>query len=285
MDQILRDTEHTLRVTFYDDDGVPQGLDSDTPPNIVITTAAGVELVASTPADNAEPEDEVYEYTLGPQTALLDLTCTWTGVLDAQTVVVTTYAEVVGQHLFTIAEARDFDKKAMENTSKFTTQDLKDARLEMTNFFQKVTGVPPIVRYFREVHDGNGKQTLRVNLPQVRALLSLSVDGTAVTVGDVDIYRDGRLHQDGTFTLDEQNVIAEYEAGFRVTPQDLKRAALVLTKAMMVGSDILDRAITATDDSGNMFMLRTADSTRERPTGLPFVDAVLNLYREEWVVA
>ena len=67
-------------------------------------------------------------------------------------------------------------------------------------------------------------------------------------------------------------------------PNALKKKVLFpLATALLVGSDILDRSITATDETGT-YRLAVPNAFKDNPTGIPFVDSILNSYRADWVV-
>jgi len=94
----------TIEARFYAD-GV---LTDDGTPTIGITKADGTTLVAPGTATTSGGVG-IRRYALAAQAELNLLKATWTGA--TQTVV--TYAEIVGAHLFTLADAKTFDGGAI----------------------------------------------------------------------------------------------------------------------------------------------------------------------------
>lgn len=283
MDHILKNQAYDLSTQFYDDDGVAMVLTAA--PTYAVVNANGTSVATGT-ASAATPDTGLYTFTLPAQSALARLTITWTGAKSGAAVVQITHAEVVGSWLFTVAEARAFER-AVITTTKASTAEIKAARAEIVEFFTKAIGAAPVERFFREVHDANGGDHLWLWTGEVNTIKTLTIDDTSITVDDdVIAWSAGRLYYSGSFPVGNQTVIVTMEAGFKPTPLQLKRAALVLLKAMVLGSDLMDRALTSTDDAGNTFRLATADPYRDKPTGIPYVDAVINTYRGlDWTVA
>ena len=113
----------------------------------------------------------------------------------------------------------------------------------------------------------------------------MTIGGTSIATTGFTLSQDGRLHYgNGIFTKDEQNVVVTYEHGYEHPPAGVARAALLMTQALLVGTDIMDRSISHTDETGT-YRLSYPDMQRDRPTGIPYVDATLHHYVETWGVA
>lgn len=282
VDQVLRNVGAELSNTFYVN-GSPQ--DADGAVTVVVTDAAGTEI-ANTTASDATAADGKYEWTMPPQANLTRLTLNWTGTFSGVSVTATTYAEIVGAFLFTTAEARAFQNGKLSDTNKYTDAAILDVREEIAQLFENYCKVSFIPRYGREILDGNGKPALYLQRREVTAVQSLTEDGTTLTEGtDFYTYSTGRLLRYNAVwsQLTPQNVVINYEHGFDQPPGPIARCALLLATDHLVGSDLMDRAVSQTDDAGTI-RLSFADDARNRPTGIPYVDARLNEYVNLWGV-
>lgn len=281
IDQILRNTGAQLSNTFYVN-GAAQ--DADGAVTVVATSADGTEL-ANEQADDDVASDGKYEWTMPPQADLTRLTMKWTGTFSGTQVTATTYAEIVGGFLFTLAEARAF-KTSLANEVKYPNSTIIDVREEIAQLFENFCRVSFIPRYRRDVLDGDGKRAIYLPRREVRTIQSLTEDGTALTDGtDYYSYENGRLARwNATWSnLTPKNVVVDYEHGFEIPPGPIVRCALIVLEDLIVGSDIFNRAVSQTDEAGTI-RLSYADDARNRPTGIPWVDARLNEYLDVWGV-
>lgn len=72
-----------------------------------------------------------------------------------------------------------------------------------------------------------------------------------------------------------QNVVVEWERGFSVTPEPIKRAALALAHYELISSEITDRMVSFANELGTV---RLSTPGKWTPTGIPLVDATLMRY-------
>lgn len=271
MNRIVRGSPGTLMLTFTVDDAPT---DLDTPPDVSVTRADG--SVAST-GTSTRTALGTYAYTLPAQSQLSILTVDWSGAVDSADVTATTYAEVVGNEYFSVADLRNFDAVLM-NTAKYPTAKLIGARLVVENDFEDFCNRAFIPRGYREHLVGNGTSALWLTKPDPIRLVSL-------TVGDEDwsartfTRPDDNLH---VITLDEGcwprdgKIVIEYEYGMLAPPPRVVNAAKKLAKYRLVAdqSRIDERATTMNvPDFGN-FVLSTP-GLRDALTGIPDVDIVL----------
>jgi hypothetical protein len=98
------------------------------------------------------------------------------------------------------------------------------------------------------------------------------VDGTAVTAGDLILYRDGRVRY-GYWTRGDANIVLTYIHGHETVPGDVKQAALLWTQNLLMSGPIDDRALTYSTDDASYTM--AVPGMRGSLTGIPFVDAVI----------
>lgn len=274
-DHILKNTQATLEATFTS--GVATGSVTYT-----VTDATGTSVATGTATHGS---GGAYSFVLPPQDTVKTLTIVWSGTWAGAAQSITTYAEVVGGHLFTIAEARAFDNAALTNATLYTDAAIREARAGIADFFDNVTGISFIPRYRRETLDAPSYgYDLWLGRRQIRTLLAASSDGTAFTTDElaaVNVYEYGKLHRPGTTwcgtswpSSTRLGVIVAYEHGYQMVPWEIHQAALMYLRYVLVSSDISDRAISVVNDFGQVQRLSVA--SMRYPTGIPTVDAALN---------
>lgn len=265
--KILRSTGATLSVTFYLDGEVAD-------PGVVtvtVTKADGTEIAtnAATSGTGATPRT----FTIPPQDKLNHLTAVWSGTVGGVAAKITTEAEIVGDFIFGVAQARSFDGSKLSDATKYPTDVLTDARDRITDNLETLTGVSWVPRFAREEHDGDGTNTLLVSKYRPTEVLFASIDGAALTaadLADLKVYRDGRIkRKSGTWSGD---VVIEYVHGFASLKDGVDYAALRWLTHQIVGSNIPRTAIQQIDSLGTF---RMATPGEKYPTGIPEVDAWL----------
>jgi hypothetical protein len=272
--QILKNTSATLQETFSA--GAADGTVT-----VTVTRADGTALTSGPATHGA---GGVYTFTLAPQAALDLLTVTWTGAWSAVTQSIVSYAEIVGGNLFAIADARAFDDRVLSDLTKYPDVDIREARERATDLFESVCGVSFVPRYGRDTLDGTGTSTIRVLKSKVNRVISASINGAAMTAGDLaglTIYRSSDIVRysgvwNGPTASAGQNVVIAYEHGYVTPPTDIRRAALTLARYELVSNDVSDRMVAFDNDLGSV---RLSVPGYNYPTGLPVVDATLNRYR------
>lgn len=275
-DQILRNTQATLEITFTAGDATGAV-------TYTVTDANGTSVATGTATN--ETEAGRYTFILAPQTAVKTLTIAWTGTWSGAVQSITTYAEIVGGHLFTLAEARAYDKAVLTSTTTYPDAAIRETRAGITDLFEQVTGVSFIPRYGRTTLDGSGYE-LWLPHRQIRTLLSGSVDAVALTapqIAEIELYEYGRLYWTGGWaSTTRRNVTVAYEHGYQAVPWDIHLAALTFLRYVLVSSDISDRTISFTNELGSF---RQAVPGTKYPTGIPMVDAALSRYTSTMVFA
>lgn len=278
MDKVLRGVPSTLTHVFYDVSGDPVSADGDV--SVVLLNPDGTAFDTETAVN---PATGTYTYALAGQTSLTRFKLTWSGTFAGLARSEVAYAEVVGQHLFTEAEARAFRNAKLADATKYPDALLVDAREEITEFFERYCGVSFVPRFERIVLDGSGRETMWLPTSRLLTVLTAEVDGTALTPAtDLEVYGSGRVvRPGGTFPVDERNVVFEYEHGWERPPGRVVRAALVYLQQLLIDQGLLDRTVSHTDETGT-YRLSVPDEAHKRPTGVPFVDSILNEYTEAW---
>ena len=269
---ILKNTSSTLEITF-------SAGDASGAVTVTITRADGTALVTGAATTN-ETEPGRYTYLMAPQTELDSLTAVWTGTWGGVAQSVATYAEVVGGHIFTLADLRAFGDQAI-TTAGYPDAVVRAARARITDKFQKVCGVSFIPRYQRDVLDGTGLCAIFATRKRVTRMIAASVDGSALSAPDVAAlytYPTGRIERLTYWPNSiRRNVILAYEHGWPSTPADISFAAMTLARYELVPNDISDRMVSFDNDLGSV---RLSVPGRNYPTGIPIVDSILSEYDE-----
>lgn len=269
---ILKNTQGTLEMIFSAGDVTSGNV------AVTVTGADGSTVSSGNAAHQGSGGSGDYTYTLPPQSELNSLTVTWSGTWGvAQSL--QSFAEIVGQNLFTLADLRAFGDRGVSNTTTYPDTMLRDARNRITDFFEQICGTSFIPRYQREVLDGSGLNYIFLSKKRPRRIISCTVDGTAIDLTKVSAYSSGRLDWgwNGYWNPGWQNVVVAYEYGYPNVPPPISRAALVLARYDLVSNDLSDRMVSFDNDLGSV---RLSVPGMNYPTGIPVVDATLAQYQE-----
>jgi hypothetical protein len=139
--------------------------------------------------------------------------------------------------LFSVAEARAFDKAQLTSATDYPDLTITDKEAEIRQWLEKVCGCNFIPTSHAETYDGDGSDYLHVRWPLITAVTALSIDGVSVDAAylsstDYSIglgldYENGIVtRRSGTFTAGWSNVLITYTAGYAAVPYLVKRAAL-----------------------------------------------------------
>jgi hypothetical protein len=263
MMQILKATPATLELKVYSS-GTLTNLDAN--PTLAATDANGDAL---SPGTITTPSTGVYRSVLPAQAELTTLTAVWTGALSGNAVSFTQHHEVVGNHLFTEADARGArftgQQSPLADEDKFSDEVVARMRELITQQFEQKTGRSWIRRYCRmELHGGGGRE-LRLfdghprdvngnesggegRLRKVARLISVSVDGTVVDLSEVALHGRSVFRKVGTWpratASDPFRVVVEYEYGDDPVDLEARENGLRVIVANLVPSDVPDYAQT-----------------------------------------
>ena len=271
---ILANVGPTALVKRWYEDGVQVDAGAVT---VGIDDAAGNEVVAAGTATSkaGTGTTTTYTYQLAIQATLNLLTATWTrtdtgAALQDQ-------VEVVGGHLFTVADALGFKDRV---GASIPVADIISHRDDITNLFQDVCRRSFVPKYGREVVTFNDSGVAWTGWPDLTLVRSLADRyGTAWDLATLETTTAGRLYLPG---MTPGQATVEYEHGLTRVPAAIKRAALIYLMNLAAGSDLLDRAIVHTDETGT-YRLQQPDATHA--TGIPEVDTALAQYTYIWGVA
>lgn len=219
------------------------------------------------------------------------LTVTWAGVvLGADpAITLTTQCELVGQFLFSEAEARGFGDGAMADATVYPDDVIREARDRIHDDFESIVGYPLGRRCRLEEFVGEGSARARLTTGQLRGIRAVSwrdagsSSWTAFTAGE--LADTGIVHAWGMIERESLGAFARgrryrvsVEAG-RDIPGALRRAGLIVLRNTLVASNISARALFENNQAGQ-FRLAVADATVPgRWYGLPEADAALGRHR------
>lgn len=265
----------SLRIAFIGDDENRLDLSG-----VTVTVRDDLEQAVATniPAAEGSPADGIWTAPLTTaQVAGLGIrTETWTATLAAGgTITRTRTHEVVGQHLFEIADLRAFETD-FANPGRWTPTLLANARDHATTKLHELCQASFHQR--RQIAHLDGDDTQSVLLPEmpVARVDSVSVDGVDLTptqVADLIVYEWGALYRPADlWPRGRRNIAVAYVHGNNTVLQPIAEAAMILARDVLIASPIPDRALVETTDLGQ---IRYSQPGRDGPTGFPRVDAII----------
>lgn len=276
--RILVGTPALLRAVCYQN-GVPAD------PGATTATIRGLDgsLVVEDAPATVDAETGMATVAIDAEhTADLDVwTVTWS---TANLGTLRTTAEIVGAHLFTIAEARAFDQEAMEALSLYPVDAITDARRRIEDAFEEICHVSFIPRVKRQVYSGSyGKGVI---LPLgVTAIRSVEERfGDTWVANDPELVAEiviepwgGLFWSTGIPVQAARQLRITYEYGYPEPPLEIKRAGLWLLRDSLVSSNIDPRAMSYTDGMATIRFV-TPGLSRGAWFSVPEVNATLQRY-------
>lgn len=273
MDRVLQSTPASPSATFYVDGAV---VDPGTV-TVNITREDGTSLVTGGSTTGSGAAARTFSLT-AVQSASLDLLrFDW---LSASQGTITTWVEIVGGFLFSLAEARALPP--LSNTTTYPTADVVAARTAAETALEEACGVAFVPRYCRETRTGNNRYDLIPRRPKPLSLQSVTIGGTTIT----DAVIDDESLGGATFWrqagwpgyVTRRNIVIKYTHGYQITPPRVAIACLKLTKRILVDSPISDRATVLTDADGSTQFFVTA-GVRSAVFDVPECNAVVQEYQ------
>lgn len=255
----------TLTGTWYED-GVAVDAGDVT---IGVVDLDGNEIVEAGTATtkSGSGEETRYTYDLPIQSEVKSLTVTWTRSSGAS---LTDRVEVVGNHLFSIADMRAFDGGEYSDTDSYTTDTIAQARAYATDFLEQATKRSWVPRFGRTVVSGSGYDTLTVPHFLISSVLAVDVDGTAWTSDEIArIAVVGRhlILRRGYWPRGAKNITISYRYGYEDTDPSAARAALIAAADFMTADNIDPFAERMTDDGTTVVL------SHQSPKVTAFIEA------------
>lgn len=226
-DRILRNTPATLTVTFYADE---TAVDPDgNAATFTAVKADGTTHTATTAATRITTGK--YSFALPGQSALNELTCTWTGLFGGVSGSIVTMVEIVGGFYVTVAEVRAYDNSI--TAVKFPYDSVTDARRATEEEFERVCGQAFVKRFNREVLSGDDTNELWLTWPWVSTITKLTFDGTDVLSSYLPYIRVSSDNSKMIFFTEgsgltwpsDTDIVIEYEHGRKATPFEIANVA------------------------------------------------------------
>lgn len=217
------------------------------------------------------------------------LTTTHTALLDKLTVLwaspslgtLNTTVEVVGGFHFSTARAR----RRLTDTTTYPDADIQAARTWAESEIENAAGVAFVPRYERETLNGSGRQRLEPKWPRIRAVRSVTVDGTPLSSADlagVVIEYDRFLTRPYYYWRPwVSNVLIRYEHGYDQAPPGISVAALDLACYKLIndnGGGVDPRAERLITDDGTILLGAAGGPGGQFP--LPTVNAAVAAWSE-----
>ena len=199
--------------------------------------------------------------------------------------------------LFTVSDARAFDKAQLANATTYPDAVITAAEARIRASFALICGVSFIPVSDTLTLDGIYSSTIRVPvhnpyLETPRRPLTISaakIDGVALTVGELtDLVADADGHvvrKSGDWYgawPNLANVSITVKHGWAAVPADIKLAAVTLCAYQVVPTNLSDR-VTQFSNADASYTVAYAGGAGHW-YGIPFVDAVLGLYLENRAV-
>jgi hypothetical protein len=273
VDRLVRNLAGTITLYLRDDDG---GL-VDATGNVTLTVKNAIGTVV-TSGTATRASLGTYTFTLiAANNAVLDTyEVTWSATVAGQAGTYVTRHEVVGAHLFGVADLRTYDTSMTAAT--YPGADVRKARDEATDQLERPGSTFGSLRGVRVTLDGSGTDTLRIPHTLVSTVLSCTVDGTSISPANIAAYGDGRLVlPDGVWASGYRNVVLHYEAGWTNVPPPLATAAMILSRERLVQNTAAG-SMRATAQITGDFAFRLTIPGRDGWTGIPQVDEAIREY-------
>jgi hypothetical protein len=274
--QILRNTPATLELQVYQSGDL---IDLDVAPVLAVVDANGDPVTAGTVSS---PSTGVYRADLPAQADLKALRATWTGLLSTVAVSFTQHHEIVGNLLFTEAEARGarFTGQQSPLSSGTAFPDAVVARMRelIGEQFESKTSRSWTSRYCRTELHGNGSREISLydghprdvdgnesggpgRLWDVRRVISVKIDDVAYT--EFALHGRRLINTSGTWpratAANPFNIVVEYEYGHEPVPLEAQENGLRMVVANLIPSDVPDYAQTLSVGNENYSYQQNAD--------------------------
>ena len=195
--------------------------------------------------------------------------------------------------IFSIAEARAFDKGQLSNTTTYAEGTITAQEAAIRAKFERIIGVALSATATTEYHDGDGTDTLYLmhHNPWAAAtpaavtlsgLTFIADDGSETALTESQLaavvkYPHKLALRRGTFPAGLRNIKVVYTHGYATAPADIKTAALRACVQELVPTSVPSSVIDGTD--GTINWSRVKDPERGRWYGNESIDAVLREHR------
>jgi hypothetical protein len=189
--------------------------------------------------------------------------------------------------LFTVAEARAFDKLQLANATSYPDADIILTEARIRAQFERNVSVSFVPVSVTKRMSGDGSNEIILPHQEVSAVTACVIynpDGSVNETLDADDLADLAIEpyglvarcSRGVFIRGRRNVEITYTHGYANVPADIKRVALIVCCLEMIPTDISDRTTSFSD--GNMTFQMSRAGGPGHWYGYDTVDAVLRGY-------
>jgi hypothetical protein len=287
-------TSATVMQTFTVD-GLPADLDSGVP-TVTITRPDGTTIASGTVsgawAGPPARSTGQYRFVLAGQPECTLLSVTWAGTIGGQPQTLHDTIEIVGADLFGLAAFRGLKVAngypfAAGAPLAYSDSQIRDARTEILSEMTGILGFPPIPRYARETHDADSGGGIVLHEHKPLRLLSVTVAGTAQTIGGYYLHPAGILRPIAGYVAGPAipygvgNVTVEYVHGWPRIEGNGSHVAMLWAAAQLNPSGF-SSASTVSMPDGSTYTYEPSETGRGgyvRHTGIRDVDRWLNRWR------
>lgn len=178
-------------------------------------------------------------------------------------------------HYFDLAYARKL--APLDDESAYPDDEVEEARDDAEEMLEEAAGVAFVPRQETVVVDGPGHADLFLPRPKARAVIAASVGGVALTGDELAAITptSGGAYRAAGWPQGRNNIVVTYEHGYPQPPRRIRRAARILTKALLVDRLVDDRASRIEVEGG----LITFATARGESFDLPDVNAAIRQHR------
>lgn len=182
-----------------------------------------------------------------------------------------------GPHYFSIVDLRAFRPRDLSDPAKVTDARLEEARAIAEQAFERRCRVAFVPRSSTEDLVSRGGDALIVSRRMLRSVIALSVDGVALTAGELaalKLRQWGGIYRAAGWTAGAE-ISVTYEHGYDEPEAPVRNAVMILAAEGATTSNTPARA-TAQSIGDQLFRITIAG--RDGRFGIPDVDAVADDY-------
>lgn len=264
--------------------------DTGSNPTLTATRADGTVISAAPVVDDPTEGDGLFRCLLlaSDHTNRFDrLKLTWSGTISGLGIVsLDQYVDVAGGRYVKTSELRALH--GLSEASTYPTDRLLEVLAEVETTTEDTVGLAFVPRFHRERLYGDGSRWLILNKRKIRDLISVTIDGVAATLTDLDVEGSTLVHKTSSFPVSGDgapNVIAEYSHGLSAPPPNLRRETLQYVRNLLLDEEgPLRGNVISQVVEGMTTRFSTPDPDKGRWTGdLKFDAMLVRLRKKYWV--
>lgn len=269
MQRVAASVATEVTATFISGDGVTE--DATGAVSVAVVDGAGTSVASGTATSLGGGK---YGYTV--DLTVLDVyTATFSGAFSGDAArSLSVPFEVVGFVPLSITDIRSADED-LTDVVKYPNTVVESEIQAAWDVLDKNLKVAIVPRGNRETVDGSGLRSQPIQWLYPRAVVSASVDGSAVDVSTLVPKRHGVIVNPGFWTEGDGNVDLHYTHGWDAPPDPVLRALRLLTIDRLVTRATPSRATSLSTDVG---AFRLTIAGRDGATGIPDVDAIIDQF-------